>query len=113
MKKYTSNWFIKLWVSILIILLIYAIHKNLQIGSIYNNIGFWVGLWDGFIFPLKWIQSVFGGNIDYYIHPNPTFENMYLLGFMFGIGGFGIFKIINIVINLIFKLKNNYDFKRT
>ena len=50
--------------------------------------GFLLGLWDGFIFPVAWVISVFSSNVAIYAVPNNG--GWYDFGYFLGIVVFGV-----------------------
>ena len=53
-----------------------------------NAPGFWQGLWQGIIFPLAWIVSLFTDSVAVYSVPNDG--GWYNFGFFLGIVVFGV-----------------------
>lgn len=102
--KYTSSRWLKVWTFVLLTIFIFALYKNLQIGSIVNIVGFWVGIYDGLILPIRLIGGLFGADIIHFMNPTPDKELMYVWGYLGGVGGAGIITHVNRLIDLIFKI---------
>ena len=51
-----------------------------------DPVGFWMGLWHGFIAPITFIVSLFVQNVEVYEVNNNG--NWYVFGFLLGIGAF-------------------------
>ena len=62
-----------------------ADHAALDVAATIEKVGFWHGLWYGFIFPFAWIVSLFdSGTAVYAIYNN---GGWYDFGFFLGVGG--------------------------
>ena len=63
-----------------------ASHVSFEQASNMNPVGFWHGLWHGFIAPLAWFVSLFNDDVAIYAIYNNG--GWYDFGFMLGIGAF-------------------------